>query len=164
MLRLVPNEEGRAVDPLIRIEAVSPDGVDERWEEVAAYLAPATARTCGRITTDQIRELVRRADMQLWKVFHDPRAHFMDRPDPDAPLVGALVTEILSHPNHRVLNLAYVGGVEIERWIDRLPAIERWAKDIGCTQSEATGRYGWAKVLLASGYRPLHWTVAKELS
>mgnify|MGYP004374762631 CR=1 FL=1 len=59
---------------------------------------------------------------------------------------SAVITEIITHPRSKVLNVWAVGGI-IEDILEMEPKIEAWAKTQGCTKAQLSGRPGWDKVL-----------------
>lgn len=73
---------------------------------------------------------------------------------------SAAVTQIEEHPRLKALTVWLAGGDLGELKDVLLPQAEAFARAQGCRFLAVTGRQGWARTL---GYRPIHWTCAKEL-
>lgn len=80
--------------------------------------------------------------MQLFVAFDDERIY------------GAVVTQVMSYPRMRVLNIAFCGGEFIERWIDpMLDMIRLLAYENDCVKWEVScGRKGWRDLLGNRGF------------
>lgn len=76
---------------------------------------------------------------------------------------SAVVTEVLVYPRMRELHYFLAGGNSRE--LDAMrPMIEAWGKSVNCTRVSLSGRKGWNKsFLIAAGYKPVLYTLAKEL-
>lgn len=74
---------------------------------------------------------------------------------------GCLVTEIISYPRKRVVNV-FLGGGELEQLADMHEAVIAWAKGQGCTAATINGRKGWERAFKGRGWVPLHVTLGKE--
>lgn len=59
---------------------------------------------------------------------------------------GAVVTEIIVMPLHKVLWVHYLVGEDFSDWADDWVSMqEKFAKEVGCNFIEFQGRKGWAK-------------------
>jgi hypothetical protein len=76
---------------------------------------------------------------------------------------SAVLFDLVQHPRMKVAYVFLAGGSlkEIEQ---SLPAMEAWAKEMGCARAEFSGRAGWTRSFLTGkGYKQQAVTVAKEL-
>lgn len=74
---------------------------------------------------------------------------------------GALVTEILTYPRKRVVNV-FLGGGALEELAEQHEPIIEWAKSQGCTAARLSGRDGWRREFSKHGWKPLYQTLEKE--
>ena len=74
---------------------------------------------------------------------------------------SAAVTQIETFPRCWALTVWLAGGDLGELRDEMLPQAEVAARAQGCRFVAVTGRAGWARAL---GYRPVHWTCAKEMN
>ena len=63
---------------------------------------------------------------------------------------AAMVTTINNRKAGRECTLLVVGGDKMDEWIDVLPQVEDWARELNCDEMSIYGRIGWAKAL---GYK-----------
>lgn len=76
---------------------------------------------------------------------------------------SAIITEIIEHPQQRVLNFFLAGGnlAEIE---EMTPIILGWGREQGCKLAAFTGRPGWERTFLkSSGWVPRLVVFEKQL-
>lgn len=121
----------------------------ELVEELArcrAFLEPALRRNGGTHEWGDVAGLVLDGKAQLW-------------PAKDA----AMVTELVTYPRKKVLNL-WLGGGKLSRLLDMGASIEVFAQSQGCDAITIHGRRGWERALKANGARALHTTLIKEIA
>lgn len=108
------------------------------------WIEAALARSGGTHDWYDIVAGVMNGNLQLW-------------PKPE----GVLVTEIITYPRKRVLNVFLGGGklTELEAMHEEVIA---WAKEQGCTCARISGRKGWERAYKARGWVPLFVTLEKE--
>lgn len=101
--------------------------------QIEAALSYADATHC----YEDVAEMVAAGHAQFW-------------PGP----ASCIVTELVSFPRKRVLNVFLAGGTlpELEAMI---PIVLDWAKDQGCVAASFTGRRGWARTFVERmGWHP----------
>lgn len=76
---------------------------------------------------------------------------------------GCIVTEILTYPRKRIINV-FLGGGEINDLIDLHGPVIEWAKQQGCTAATINGRAGWERKYRDLGWKPMHRTIVKEFN
>ncbi len=79
---------------------------------------------------------------------------------------SGMVTTISDYPGagERIIECWLAGGDGAEIAQTLRPAVEDWAKRVGCTQAHVTGRRGWVRRLAPFGYEHYATTVRKLLS
>lgn len=127
---------------MIEVSLIPPQYVDSCWSKIEGFIQKAAKYTYGRYTTDNIYDMVVEGDYQLWVAVED------------AQFKGAVVTNIITYPQKKVLGMQFCGGEELVKWKQpMLDLLRRFAKDVGCESIESTGRPGWAKVFQNDGYK-----------
>lgn len=74
---------------------------------------------------------------------------------------SALVTEVLTYPRKKVLNV-FLGGGDLEELKAMHGEVIEWAKEQGCTAARISGREGWKRAYKPFGWEPLYTTLEKE--
>ena len=103
----------------------------------------AAKRTFGRYTASNIYDRIADQGDQLWVAF-----------DENKVIKGAVVTNVITYPQRKLLSMTFCGGVDLKEWKDpMLDLLRRYAKDIGCDGIEAVARKGWAQIFKDDGYK-----------
>lgn len=127
---------------MIDVSLIPPQYVDSCWGKVEKFVDKAAEYTYGRYTTGNIYDLVKDGDYQLWVAIDGNE------------FKGAVITNIITYPQRKLLGLQFCGGEELSSWKEpMLDILKRFAKDVGCEGLESTGRPGWAKVFQNDGYK-----------
>ena len=134
----------------IEIVPVLADNLMPYVGPVIPLLEPALAREGDVRVIDVFAEL-NAGRMQLWAI------------ERDGQVIAAVVTKLVNRPLRKLLQILYVGGRNIEDWIDRLEVIEGWAKSEGAVKVEVVCREGLHPILKRRGYRRTHFVETKEL-
>lgn len=125
---------------MIEVSLVPPQYVDTCWGKIQGFVEKAADYTYGRYTADNIYDMVKEGDYQLWIAFN-------------GQIKGAVVTNIMTYPQRKLLSMQFCGGEELKEWKDpMLSLLRRFAKDTGCDGIESTARPGWAKIFQDDGY------------
>ena len=125
---------------MIEVSLVPPQYVDTCWGKIQGFVEKAADYTYGRYTADNIYDMVKEGDYQLWIAFN-------------GQIKGAVVTNIMTYPQRKLLAMQFCGGEELKEWKDpMLSLLRRFAKDTGCDGIESTARPGWAKIFQDDGY------------
>lgn len=127
---------------MIEVSLIPPQYVDSCWGKIEGFIQKAAKYTYGRYTTDNIYDMVVEGDYQLWVAIEGTE------------FKGAVVTNIITYPQRKLLGMQFCGGEELTKWKQpMLDLLRRFAKDVGCEGIESTGRPGWAKVFQNDGYK-----------
>lgn len=84
--------------------------------------------------------------------------------DEQYSILGACITEHIKYESHRIIRMCLLGGSGLGDWSDSLrEAVEQFGKDLGCKGVEVIGRKGWIRHLESKGYKPVYYTLRKEI-
>jgi hypothetical protein len=112
------------------------------WGEAAPFLEKSVSRGIGDLTEQDLRDLC-----------FDGGAALLTFIDPKGDMVGAAVTQLLRHPDGRVvLEIMAYGAADFEATRHCLAQVEADAKDRGAQAVLFHGRRGWLKVCGPMGY------------
>jgi hypothetical protein len=113
-------------------------------------IAPAVARSTGRMTTTDAFDLVEKEQARIWL------AHDGDE------LLGAAFGRPVQYARRKALSIPFIAGRERQRWeAQMLAALEHGARYIGCDLLEGIGRPGFARIL--PGFRVTGYAFEKDL-
>ena len=127
---------------MIDASLIPPQYIDSCWGKVEGFIEKAAKYTYGRYTVSNIYDLVKEEDYQLWVAYDD------------GVFKGAVVTNILTYPQRKLLGMQFCGGDELKLWKEpMLELLKRFGMESGCDGIESTGRPGWAKVFKEDGYK-----------
>jgi hypothetical protein len=117
------------------------------WAAAAPYIEDAIERSGGNVTLDYVQSRVEdgSSTTHLW-----PGKR------------SAAVTEIVWNGKRPVLNCWLAGG-DLDELKEMISAAEVFAKRLGCVAVQVSGRKGWVRALRDQGYKPIAYTVEKEL-
>ena len=119
----------------MKAHLLDPDDVEYIWEKVEPILARVTPHSEGELETGDILDLVTEGSMQLWIVAENKE------------IIAALVTQIITYPQKRILRLVSLAGEDFNKFKHFLDIVESFAIQKGCTALELWGRKGWKKLL-----------------
>ena len=119
----------------MKAHLLDPDDVEYVWEKVEPILARVIPHSEGELETDDILDLVTEGSMQLWIVAENKE------------IIAALVTQIITYPQKRILRLVSLAGEDFNKFKHFLDIVESFAIQKGCTALELWGRKGWKKLL-----------------
>lgn len=105
-----------------------PEGFD--IQTYRPYIEAALHYSGGTHTFDDVCDAVAAGTMQLWP-----------------GVASAIVTEILTTPRKRCLNVFLAGGNLAELEV-MTPGVLAWGRERGCTSAVFTGRKGWERTFL----------------
>ncbi|MDA8788855.1 hypothetical protein N9M91_02145 [Porticoccaceae bacterium] len=107
------------------------------------WIEAALEYSGGTHNFDDVAAGVMSGQMQLW-------------PAPE----GMIVTEIVTYPRKRVLNIFLASG-ELNQILDFHTNVQDWAENQGCSAFTMSGRRGWVKALKNHGWQESFTTMAK---
>lgn len=115
----------------------------------------------GELDIGDLVDQLARGAMTLWLVGPGVmEARTLD--DLTAATKAAMVTEIGEFPSKRVLQVALLGGADVQKVVSTVvPALRIAGTARGCHQIRVVGRRGWAKAL--ADWRQLYVTMGLDL-
>jgi|TARA_R110000824_G_scaffold85026_2_gene211570 hypothetical protein len=119
----------------IVVSVIAPDEVNGLWPHVSDLLEKAQPHSEGEISTEDFFSLLVSGQMHLWVAIEKKQ------------VIAAMVTQVISYPQKKVLRVIAIGGSAMNRWFSFLPRLEEFALNLGCDSLEAWGRKGWKKIL-----------------
>ena len=119
----------------MKAHLLDPDDVEYVWDKVEPILARVVSRSEGELETEDILDLVTEGRMQLWIVAENKE------------IIAALVTQIITYPQKKVLRLVSLAGEDFNKFKHFLDMVQSFAIRKGCTALELWGRKGWKKLL-----------------
>jgi len=119
----------------LKAHLLDPEDVEYIWDKVEPILARVVSRSEGELETEDILDLVTEGRMQLWIVAEDKE------------IIAALVTQIITYPQKKVLRLVSLAGEDFNKFKHFLDMVQSFAIQKDCTALELWGRKGWKKLL-----------------
>lgn len=65
--------------------------------------------------------------------------------------------------NDVIGEVIWLTGTGMRRWLPLLPELERFLKDMGCTEIRPICRPGWSRLIKGEGYKVTHYMMEKTL-
>lgn len=124
------------------------------WDSLEYLLDMASEYWEEHYTLEQIRQLLLTGALQFWHLRREERA---------LPYLGAM-TRIDVYGLKKVLNFVWLGGESFDEILSFLWVVELWAKKVGISEIEVTGRGAFERVLRGSGFERTHVVLRKRLS
>jgi hypothetical protein len=117
--------------------------VEQFWPLALPMLAPAIARSGGRMSDATVYASVMSGSHLMWAT--------TDGPD----IAAVATTRVAQYPLKKMLVVECLGGNRMMEWLENLTSTLRdFAKDSGLDGLEMYGRHGWSKALAAYGWMP----------
>lgn len=127
---------------------VDPARVHEIWPNVSGLIYKAMDR--GKLGSfREVEREVLKGQYLLWLAY--------DGKD----IKAAVVTSLEKTEWDKSCTIVACGGQDLERWIDLLPVIEKFARDEGCNRILIYGREAWARLL--PQFRPMRVVLERKL-
>jgi len=131
---------------------VGPRQMDNAWPILAPWILQAMGDGTTQECVDGVRADIMRGTSQLWAIQKD-----------DGRVMAVVVTEAMKVAGRMVLVLRWLGGTQLDIWLDDLGIIERWAMIQGFERVEVWGRPGWSKILAPHGYKESFRVLTKSV-
>lgn len=119
------------------------------WERVRSHVDKMCATSRGTYNVSKVLEGLLAQRMQLWLAMRDEK------------IEAAGISEITTFPLKKIGEFT-VAGESMTEWLEFLPQIEFWAKNLGCKNMRLIGRKGWKKLL--KDYHETNIVLEKELA
>jgi len=133
---------------------VPKENIKEVFPIVKDSIEKALQYSGNHFIVDDIYNDLLEGKMQLWVLWNlNKKQNFQ----------GCGVTKILQRTNSKALNIFIVTGRNRKQWQDKMPLVEDWAKQNGCTHIETYARPGWSRLLKEQDYKITHYLLEKKL-
>jgi hypothetical protein len=132
---------------------ILPELVPEVWAGIEPLIASALEYANGENTTTDVRARILNGRATLWLMI-----------EPEGPVRGVMVTEIIVYPQQRLADVCLLAGERQESWLSvASDAAEAWGRQKGCAAVIASGRRGWWPFVEKLGYRVVAWHYRKDI-
>ncbi len=133
---------------------VPKENIEQVFPMVKDSIDKALQYSGNHFTVEDIYKDLIKDKMQLWVLWNTNKKDNFQ---------GCGVTKILERTNSKVLNIFIVTGRNRKQWQDKIPLVEDWAKQQGCTHIETYARPGWSRLLKQQNYKITHYLLEKKL-
>lgn len=133
----------------MRAIAVQPNDA-ANWKEALSWHFSSFCRD-GSISPEQLWAEVEAKARQLWVL------------EVEGAVKAAILTQIFAG-ERRFCSVTHAAGEDRGQWQHLWPALEHWAREIGCDAIKATCRTGWEPHLRQFGLRKTHVVLEKALA
>lgn len=130
---------------------VAKNNVERAWPYLAPWILQAVEGTQLINQMEIIKQTAISGGAQIW----------VGGLLPDVSMV--LVTEGMDIDGVPTLVLRIFAGTEMDRHIDELPAVQKWAVENGFRAMQVWGRLGWKRKLQSLGFEPSYLVLTKDL-
>ena len=149
-LQSLENTESLKPRQLLWVQA---DILDTVWWGAVPLLLEGKKYWEEFMTLESIYNSIKSGDLQLWLMN-----------DEDEFLL-AMLTQLIRYPKILDLRLVWIGGEDLASGIELFfDYIELWGHRQGASRVTVSGRKGWIRRLLKSGYKLESYTVCKDIS
>lgn len=135
---------------LIKIEK---ENINFAWDEAAPYLLRSLINT-PEYTLEDIRVLLTHGIATLWMFYNDEKKKSF----------GAMVTEIHSHPQKKILLIFLMSADDFENMSALFVTLVDYAKEAGVDWIECFGRFGLEKLLADLGFKKSYIAMSFEVN
>jgi len=137
----------------MRLILVEPDNINLAWKAAKPYLISSLELT-EEYTLDDVYNMLRNGSLRLWMFYNEQ----------DDVANGAMVTEIVEHPQKRLLIVFLLGADDFEHNV--LPLFESFMEYVRfkqCHAIECYGRFGLEKILEKIGFKKSYIVMRKDI-
>jgi len=137
---------------------INSNAIEVTWPYVKDLIQKPIDRTLVERNIDDIYYSLIHKQLTLWVAV-----------DKEDGIIGVLITQILFHPQYKVLALPLVGSKPhtINKWLDyslqKDSPLLKYAKENNCKRIEGYIRSGWLKFLKKHGFKKYNTVVTKEV-
>jgi hypothetical protein len=121
--------------PRVEVRLPRIEELAENWPIISKLLEKATRRT-GCYEPIDLLVMATRGQVGIWLC------------EVAGTIKAAIVTEVKQYPRRRILEVMFLGGIEMSEWLDdALDALTSHAKQTGCEHLATSGRRSWMRIL-----------------
>ena len=134
-----------------KVILVSPENIPTIWDNVIP-LMDLSQNGEREMSIDDFFESLMEEKMHLWIALEGKE------------LLACMITQFATHPQKRSLRIIFLGGENMDRWIENFPMVEDFALMNGCTSLEVWGRKAWVKILKEWDWECKYHIITKDLT
>lgn len=124
------------------------------WDEVVGVLQRSVATSRGKYDMQSLYDGIMADIYVLWVVLDDDK------------IIAAITSRLINYSDtQRGMALDWIGGTRMTEWLPLVHrAMNKYARDNGCTHLEGFGRKAWGRVLASYGWKPEYIAYRMELN
>ena len=137
---------------------INSNAIEVTWPYVKDLVQKPIDRTLGERNVDDIYYSLIHEQLTLWVAV-----------DKEDGIIGIMITQILFHPQYKVLALPLIGAKPhtINKWFfkswEKDSPILQYARENNCKRIEGYARDGWFKLIQKIGFKKYNTVVTKEV-
>ena len=139
---------------MTEIAMVPTEGVSKLWPSVEGMISRSLERMPGRYHVIDFYVRAWQGEVALWVAFEKENIE----------IKGAWMTRIYEVPMGKIMAIEWLGGADIHSWEEKaIETMEEYARTVGCSRMEASGREGWTPFAKKHGFEKRAVIYDKEL-
>lgn len=137
---------------------INSNAIEVTWPYVKDLVQKPIDRTLGERNVDDIYYSLIHEQLTLWVAV-----------DKEEGIIGVMITQILFHPQYKVLALPLIGAKPhtINKWFfkswEKDSPLLQYAKENNCKRIEGYARDGWLKMIEKIGFKKYNTVVTKDV-
>jgi hypothetical protein len=137
---------------------INSNTIEVTWPYVKDLVQKPIDRTLGERNVDDIYYSLIHEQLTLWVAV-----------DKEDGIIGIMITQILFHPQYKVLVLSLIGAKPhtINKWFfkswEKESPLLQYARENNCKRIEGYARDGWLKMIEKIGFKKYNTVVTKDV-
>ena len=137
---------------------INSNAIEVTWPYVKDLVQKPIDRTLGERNVDDIYYSLIHEQLRLWVAV-----------DKEDGIIGIMITQILFHPQYKVLALPLIGAKPhtINKWFfkswEKDSPLLQYARENNCKRIEGYARDGWLKMIEKIGFKKYNTVVTKDV-
>ena len=137
---------------------INSNAIEVTWPYVKELVQKPIDRTLGERNVDDIYYSLIHEQLTLWVAV-----------DKEDGIIGIMITQILFHPQYKVLVLSLIGAKPhtINKWFfkswEKDSPLLQYARENNCKRIEGYARDGWLKMIEKIGFKKYNTVVTKDV-
>jgi hypothetical protein len=137
---------------------INSNAIEVTWTYVKDLVQKPIDRTLGERNVDDIYYSLIHEQLTLWVAV-----------DKEDGIIGIMITQILFHPQYKVLALPLIGAKPhtINKWFfkswEKDSPLLQYARENNCKRIEGYARDGWLKMIEKIGFKKYNTVVTKDV-
>ena len=137
---------------------INSNAIEVTWPYVKDLVKKPIDRTLGERNVEDIYYSLIHEQLTLWVAV-----------DKEDGIIGVLITQLLFHPQYKVLALPLIGAKPhtINKWFlkswEKDSPLLQYARENNCKRIEGYARDGWLKMIEKIGFKKYHTIITKDV-